>query len=117
MSPDKARVELPLLGAEDAFLDAIFASPSADGPRRMYADWLEERGDARGEFLRLDCELAGLPPGGVRREPLEARLGELRPSLDHAWLVAVERAAVGNCPPRLAFECPRRWDLLVPTGN
>ena len=39
---------------EQAFLHAIFRCPSDDGPRLIYADWLEERGDeestAKAEF-------------------------------------------------------------------
>ncbi|MFK8115321.1 MAG: TIGR02996 domain-containing protein [Rubripirellula sp.] len=29
--------------------------------RLIYADWLDERGDPRGEFIRVQCELASLP--------------------------------------------------------
>lgn len=43
--------------AEQAFLDAIWAAPDDDVPRLMYADWLMERGDPRGEFIRVQCEL------------------------------------------------------------
>jgi uncharacterized protein (TIGR02996 family) len=34
----------------DALLQAVLASPDDDTPRLVYADWLEERGDPRGEF-------------------------------------------------------------------
>jgi len=40
------------------FLQAILAAPDDDTPRLAYADWLEERGDPRGEFIRVQCELA-----------------------------------------------------------
>jgi len=40
-----------------AFLNAILASPEDDAPRLAYADWLEERGDPLGEFIRIDCLL------------------------------------------------------------
>ena len=33
-------------------------SPTRDDPRRVYADWLSERGDPRGEFIAVQCELA-----------------------------------------------------------
>ena len=55
----------------EAFLQAIRESPDDDGPRLMYADWLTERGDPRGEFIRLQCELAQLPAGDPRRRELE----------------------------------------------
>lgn len=37
------------------FLAAIIADPKNDVPRLIYADWLEERGDPRGEFIRRSC--------------------------------------------------------------
>jgi uncharacterized protein (TIGR02996 family) len=42
------------------FLLAILEAPRDDALRLAYADWLEERGDARGEFIRIQYELAGL---------------------------------------------------------
>jgi uncharacterized protein (TIGR02996 family) len=42
------------------FLQEIIASPDDDTPRLIYADWLDERGDPRGEFIRVQCELATL---------------------------------------------------------
>lgn len=37
--------------AEDELLAAIYASPDDDGPRLVYADWLQERDDPRGTFI------------------------------------------------------------------
>ena len=42
----------------DEFLQEILAEPESDHPRRVYADWLAERGDPRGEFIAVQCELA-----------------------------------------------------------
>lgn len=39
------------------FLHAILADPEADTPRLIYADWLEEQGDPRGEFIRVQLRL------------------------------------------------------------
>ena len=36
-----------------ALLEAIYAAPDDDAPRIVYADWLGERGDVRGEFITL----------------------------------------------------------------
>lgn len=45
------------------FLEQILAEPSEDAPRLVYADWLEEHGDAdRAELIRLQCERAKLLP-------------------------------------------------------
>lgn len=46
-----------LSAEEDAMLAAIEAAPDEDGPRLVYADWLQQRGDPRGEFIAL--QLAG----------------------------------------------------------
>lgn len=42
------------------FIAAILADPDNDQPRLVYADWLEEQGDpdGRGEFIRVQVELA-----------------------------------------------------------
>lgn len=42
---------------EERFLQAIEAHPDDDESRLVYADWLEERGDPRGEFIRVQCEM------------------------------------------------------------
>jgi uncharacterized protein (TIGR02996 family) len=44
------------------FLSNILAHPNDDGPRLAYADWLEERGDPRGEFIRVQCQIARADP-------------------------------------------------------
>ena len=46
------------MNEEAAFLNAIFANPDDDAPRLIYADWLEERDDPKGEFIRLQCKHA-----------------------------------------------------------
>src|SRR5690242_1443256 len=59
---------------EEAFLRAICENPDDDLPRLVYADWLDERGDPRGEFIRVQIGLwrgAGGAPGtagGAERE-------------------------------------------------
>jgi uncharacterized protein (TIGR02996 family) len=46
----------------EELLAAVYADPEDDGARMVYADWLQERGDVRGEFItlqmRADDELA-----------------------------------------------------------
>ncbi len=37
---------------QTAFLQAIIDCPEDDEPRLAYADWLQDRGDFRGEFIR-----------------------------------------------------------------
>jgi uncharacterized protein (TIGR02996 family) len=58
----------------DTFLQAILAQPDDDLPRLIYADWLEEQGDApRAEFIRVQCELAGMSRNDPRRREMSAR--------------------------------------------
>lgn len=46
-----------------AFIRAIFDEPDEDGPRLVFADWLDEHGDAaRAEFIRVQCERAKAGP-------------------------------------------------------
>lgn len=44
-------------GAHDEELFArILESPDDAAPRRAYSDWLVERGDPRGELIKLQCK-------------------------------------------------------------
>src|SRR5262245_14766845 len=45
---------------EQALLWEIIEHPDDDDPRLIYADWLEERGSPRAEFIRLQCDRAKL---------------------------------------------------------
>lgn len=40
---------------EDAFISAILDDPENPGPALIYADWLQERGDPRSEYIRIQC--------------------------------------------------------------
>src|SRR5262245_46278944 len=60
---------------ESTFLAAIVASPHDWGPRLVFADWLEERGDPRAEMIRLLHELTR--PACKYRNRKEARLRSL----------------------------------------
>ncbi|HEY1067960.1 MAG TPA: TIGR02996 domain-containing protein [Pirellulales bacterium] len=47
--------------SDEPFLQAIAEAPDDDAPRLIYADWLDEQGDAsRAEFIRVQCELERL---------------------------------------------------------
>ncbi|HEX5271780.1 MAG TPA: TIGR02996 domain-containing protein, partial [Gemmataceae bacterium] len=69
---------------DDAFLRAIIEDPDDDAPRLIYADWLEERGDPRGEFIRIQCELARRGAGDTAR--LRARERKLADAHARDWL-------------------------------
>jgi len=67
---DVARHQAAQKTADD-FLREIWAAPDDDGPREVFADWLQERGDPRGELIALQlarhrnrlARLAGAPGG------------------------------------------------------
>lgn len=83
------------MGEDEAFIRAIIDGPGDDLPRLVYADWLDDRGDPRGPYLRAECE--AVETGGV------ARLGELAAGLDPVWIARVSRPPVGVCCEHVRF--------------
>lgn len=82
-----------------AFRAAVAAAPDDDLPRLIYADWLDERGDVRGEFIRLQvAEARGeVTPAQVARTQRWARkLGRdwAGSAADHALLFEFRRGFV-----------------------
>src|SRR5262245_43887591 len=71
---------------EAALLDAVRAAPDDDAPRLRYADWLAERGDARAELIRVQCELARPDVPAARRAQLLLRERELFGARRDEWL-------------------------------
>src|SRR5438093_4089128 len=71
--------------AEVAFLRAVLDRPDDDGPRLVFADWLEERGDPRGAFIRAQVELERLGEYDPRRPALELLADQLLVEHGDAW--------------------------------
>jgi uncharacterized protein (TIGR02996 family) len=70
----------------EAFLQAIVESPADDLPRLVYADWLEEHGEAdRAEFIRVQIELASLNEGQPRWAELRGREIDLQAKQWRNW--------------------------------
>jgi uncharacterized protein (TIGR02996 family) len=61
---------------EEVFLQELHAHPGDDLTRQALADWLQERGDPRGELLRL-CLVLKEHKEATQRQAAEARLREL----------------------------------------
>jgi uncharacterized protein (TIGR02996 family) len=72
---------------DEAFVRRIVDSPGDDAPRLVYADWLDDRGDPRGAYLRAEAA----HPGDV------GRLDPLAAGLDAVWVARVSRPPVGVC--------------------
>jgi uncharacterized protein (TIGR02996 family) len=113
--------------SEDGFLRAIHDNPKDDASRLVYADWLDEQGDAvsaaKADFLRGAVELATSKKPKGWKKAKRKRLQELAAALDTDWLAVVSSLAVENCGgerPRSAefrfdFVCDRRWEDMRPT--
>ena len=68
------------------FLDAICANPADDTARLVYADWLEERGNApRAEFIRTQIARAALPAWDARHVRLLMRERVLLAAHEREW--------------------------------
>jgi uncharacterized protein (TIGR02996 family) len=75
---------------ETAFLDAIRANPNDDTTRFVYADWLDDRDDPRGRFVRFHLALRSVAPDHVQRVAGEHELSGLRKACSDEWLTMVE---------------------------
>src|SRR5262245_21224900 len=76
--------------SDEAFLAALKADTDDGLSRLAYADWLDERDDRRGAFLRFQLALRPLPPDHPCRPEMERRLSLLRKGLAVEWLAIVE---------------------------
>jgi uncharacterized protein (TIGR02996 family) len=78
---------------DEAFIRAVVAAPGDDAPRLVYADWLDERGDPRGAYLRAEVAC----PGDADR------LRPVATGLDPVWVARVSRPPAGTCCDRVRF--------------
>jgi uncharacterized protein (TIGR02996 family) len=89
----------------EAFLQRIRAYPDDDAPRLVFADWLDEQGDPRGAFIRVQLAIAQLDAesaGGERairpereklRDRLVAKEQALREAHEEEWTAPFRRFA------------------------
>jgi uncharacterized protein (TIGR02996 family) len=80
---------------DEAFIRAIVDGDST--ARGAYADWLDDRDDPRGPYLR--AVIAPPELGDV------TRLLDLAVGLDPVWVARVSRPPVGVCCDRVRFDC------------
>jgi uncharacterized protein (TIGR02996 family) len=75
------------MAVHQSFLEHVLDDPDDDVIRLVYADWLEEHGEAaRAEFIRVQLERARTAVEGPRRVELLRREGELLSEHGGAWL-------------------------------
>ncbi len=77
------------MSVEDALFQAVLENPHDDAPRLVYADWLEEQGDERGAFIRVQCELAAGVDDEQRASILRRREQTLLRQHGEAWGAAL----------------------------
>jgi uncharacterized protein (TIGR02996 family) len=79
----------PAAPAEDGtrarLLAAVLESPDDDAPRQVYADWLQEQGDPRGELISMQCALAANPQYPRQRRDMRQRIAVLLKEHGKAW--------------------------------
>jgi uncharacterized protein (TIGR02996 family) len=75
----------------ESFLRGLDANPSDDTLRLVFADWLEERGDDRGQFLRAAVALRNSAASDGSFPHLLRRLRELRSAVSAEWVVRAFR--------------------------
>jgi uncharacterized protein (TIGR02996 family) len=80
-APDRRKRPRPEAEDHDDMLAAIRAAPADDAPRLVYADWLLERGDLRGELINLQC--------GPQTVEIRKRVDALLREHQTQWLGAV----------------------------
>ena len=76
---------------------AICADPEDDVSRLVYADWLDEQGDApRAEALRMSVERRRLPDWEPRAWVLDSRLNRLQERHGKEWETALPKLVEGG---------------------
>lgn len=71
---------------QQAIIREIVARPDDDLPRLIYADWLDERGDPQGEFIRIQCALARGEQSPDETRELRERETELLRAYRGEWV-------------------------------
>ena len=112
-TPSPAKKKSPQVESE--LIALVAAEPTADAPRLVYADWLSERGDPRGEFIALQFKKreGPLPAARLKREKALLRehgrrwLGALEPVIDHQSM-EFERGFLSACDVRFRTDQQRK---------
>jgi len=71
---------------ELSFVSAILESPDSSEPYLIYADWLEEQGDPRGEFIRVQWELENGSLTASARQDFKRTESQLLKQHSEEWL-------------------------------
>ena len=80
------------MNEREAFIHQIRENPDDEFPRLVYADYLEEMGDVRGELIRLQCKLPKLDVMGEPWRTTRRRIKELLNANAERWLAPLRDA-------------------------
>lgn len=113
------------MNEEAALLNELGEHPDDQTNRQVYADWLEEHGDLRAEYLRLQMKLSRCPRGSNERKAVQKRMRALSNKIDREWLLKIEQVPVENCDGVNSeeggivfhYQCPKQWADLAVTEN
>lgn len=89
---------------DEAFLRAIVAAPADEAPRLVYADWLDERGDPRGAYLRATVTWGQRLKDVGTRDKAERQFRHAARSLDQVWVARVTPPPAGVCCDRVRIQ-------------
>jgi uncharacterized protein (TIGR02996 family) len=92
--------------SEAELVAAVVAAPDDDGPRLVYADWLLDKGDSRGELVVAQCALERIEATDgprVEARPLRERVRSLIELHREAWVEPLLDIAVGDYELRRGF--------------
>lgn len=79
LRPELTVAQAPKSENLEGLIAAVFATPNDDLPRLVFADYLEERGEAdRAALIRVSCELEGKKVPADRKKALESEFTRLQ---------------------------------------
>lgn len=99
------------MSEEAAFIAALVGSPGDDTTRLVYADWLDDRDDPRGAYLRAEFKWAE-----TRDPSSEGAARNLAEPLDKVWVARVSRPPLGVCCDRVRFMPYERFGVKSVTS-
>lgn len=94
--------------SEAGFLQDILAAPKDTALRLIYADWLEDRGDARGDLIRVSERMRQVPVYSDEYWQLKVRQTQLRAGCRAEWL-ALTGYDGSNYDPIFRDSVPDDW--------